>query len=71
MLSKVALRETANKTEVVTDTHLPARKAYLRLNSLVAQGDLEAIGEKKGRVYKITRQGLSRLEALRDAKQPD
>ncbi len=71
VLSKVALREIANKTEVVTDTHLPARKAYLRLNSLVAQGDLEAIGEKKGRVYKITSQGLSRLEALRDAKQQE
>lgn len=66
VLAKVAARERANRTEIITDTNLPPRKAYLRLNALVSQGDLEAIGEKKGRIYKITKQGVSRLETLQD-----
>lgn len=71
MLAKVAARERANRTESITDTNLPPRKAYLRLNSLVSQGDLEAIGEKKGRIYKIGRgyQGLRRFKiSLRESR---
>ena len=65
VLAEVAKRELAGKSEITSAVNLSPRQAYLRLNSLAQQGYLEAKGEKKGRIYKITQAGISRLDLFR------